>query len=130
MDCSGTALVVRLTMPLPADIKNIPWEESRGHWRAAMRRVSLNSAVRSAREARRTMATRRLERQRRGEVPSLVPGYVDVTSNYYTAYSTSSSSSKRRSSGIIKRHLKSKRPRASELPSVSEIDIVHDMQDS
>ena len=96
-----------------------------------MRRVTLNSAVRNAREARRTMATRRLARQRRGEVPSLVPGYVDVTSNYYTAYSTSSSSSKRLSSGIIKRHLKHfKRPRSSELQSVSEIDIGHDMQGS
>ena len=59
----------------------------------------------------------------------MVHGYVDVTSNYYTAYSTSSSSIRRLSSGTIKHNLKSKRPRASELRSVSESDIVNDMQD-
>ena len=95
-----------------------------------MRRVTLCSAVRTAREARRTTATRRLERQRRGEVPPLVHGYVDVTSNYYTAYNSSSSVIRRLSSGTLKHHLKAKRPRASELRSVSEIDIVNDIQDS
>ena len=95
-----------------------------------MRRVTLGSAIRNARSARRIMAARRLERQRRGEVPPLVPGYVDVTFNYYTAYTSASSSSKRLSSGTIKHHLKqSKRPRTSELRSVSEIDIAHDIQD-
>ena len=80
------------------------------------------------------MATRRLERQRRGEVPSLVPGYVDITSNYYTDYTNPSSSSRRLSSGTIKHHLKhSKRPRSSNPRSISEVDIAHDahdMQDS
>ena len=95
-----------------------------------MRRATVGSAIRNARSARRIMAARRLERQRRGEVPPLVPGYVDVTSNDYTAYTTASPSSKRPSPGTIKHHLKqSKRSRASELRSVSEIDIAHDMQD-
>ena len=106
MDCGGSAFIVRLTMPLPADTIIIPLEESRGHWRTSMRRVTLSSAVRAARGARRTTATRRLERQRRGEVPPLVQGYVDVTFNYYTAYSTSSSSIRRLSSGTIKHSLK------------------------
>ena len=95
-----------------------------------MRRVTLCSAVRTGREARRTTANRRLEKQRRGEVPPLVNGYVDVTCNYYTAYNSSSSVIRRLSSGILKHHLKAKRPRASELRSVSEIDIVNDIHDS
>ena len=55
---------------------------------------------------------------------------MHVTFNYYTAYSSSSSSIRFLSSGTIKHHLKAKRPRASELRSVSEIDIVNDIQDS
>ena len=57
-------------------------------------------------------------------------GYVDVTSNYYTAYCPSSSVIKRPSSGIRKRHLKAKRSRGSELKSISEIDTNNDIQDS
>ena len=84
--CGGNIIVVRLTLPLPADNILIPIEETRGHWRAAMRRVTLCAAIRTARETRRITATRRLERQRRGEVPPLAHGYVDITSNYYTGY--------------------------------------------
>ena len=132
--CGGSAIIVRITVPLPAGNHSIPWNGSKGHWRASMRRATVVSAIRNSRGARRIMVTRRLERQRRGEVPSLVPGYVDITSNYYTAYTTPSSSSRRLSSGTIKYHLKhSKRPRTSDPRSVSEVDIAHDahdMQDS
>ena len=55
---------------------------------------------------------------------------MDVTSNYYTAYNPSSSVIRRPSSGTRKHHLKAKRPRASELRSVSEIYIINDIQHS
>ena len=72
--------MVRITLPLPADQILIPIEETRGHWRATMRRVTIGAAIRIACETRRITATRRLERQRRGEVPTLAHGYVGITS--------------------------------------------------
>ena len=93
-----------------------------------MRRVILCSAIRCARLRRKVTATRRLERQRRGEVPSLVHGFVDITSNYYTGYYTTCK--KRSSSSTNNRLDNAKRLRSSEVTSVSNVDVDDEMQDS
>ena len=75
-----------------------------------------------------TTATRRLERQRRGEVPSLAHGFVDITSNYYTGYYTTCK--KRFSSSTNNRLDNAKRLRRSEVTSVSNVDVDDEMQGS
>ena len=130
--CISTVLMVYLQLPLPADNIRIPIEDTIGHYRTPTRRVTLCSAIRCARLRRKVTAIRRLERQRRGEVPSLAHGFVDITSNYYTGYHTTGkrAGQKRFSSSTNDRLDNAKRLRKSEVTSVSNVDVDDDMQDS
>ena len=87
--CGGNILIVPLKLPLPAYETCVPAEEAKGLWSTHLNQVTVGSNIRRARIARRLNASRRLERKRRGEVPALVLGFVDITSNWYTGCHTS-----------------------------------------
>ena len=61
-------------------------------------------------------------------MPSLVHGFVDITSNYYTGYYAICK--KRCSSSNINRLDNAKRLRRSEVTNVSDVDVDGGMQDS
>ena len=77
--CGGGILIVHLKLPLPADETFVPLEEKNGLWSTLLNQVTVGSNIRRARIGRRLNAFRRLERQRRGEVPALVLRFVDIT---------------------------------------------------
>ena len=118
--CNCNIMIVHFKLPLPADNIRVPVEETRGHWSASLRRVTVGSNIRVARIMRRITASRRLERQRRGEVPPLAPGVVDVSSNYYTGYLSAVGTKRSFAFGSTN---DAKRIRKSQLASVSEDDI-------
>ena len=77
------------------------------------------SNIRRARVRRRITASRRLERQRRGEVPALAPGFVEVSSNYYTGYHSAVGTKRAFAFGLT---TEAKRSRKSQVASVSDDD--------
>ena len=82
--CGFNILIVHLKLLLEAYETCVPAEEAKGLWSTHLNQVTVGSNIRRARIARRLIASRRLERQRRREVPALVLGFVDITSNWYT----------------------------------------------
>ena len=112
-------MIVHLKLPLLAVNTRVPVEETRGHWSALLRRVTVGSNIRRAGIRRKITASRRLERQRRGEVPALAPGFVDVLSNYYTGYHSAVGTKRSFAFGST---TDAKRSRKSDVASVSDDD--------
>ena len=71
-------MIVHLRVPLPADETRVPVEEHNCLWTILVKEVAVGSNIRRATIKLKWQATRRLERQRRGEVPNLAVGFIDV----------------------------------------------------
>ena len=71
--CGGDILIVHLRALLPADETLVLVEENNGVWSIPPKEVAVGSNIRRANIRRTRQATRRFERQRRGEVPTLAP---------------------------------------------------------
>ena len=92
-------MIVHPKLPLQADVTCVPAKETNGLWSTPLNQVTVGSNIRRARIGRRLNASRRLERQRRGEV--LVHGFVDITSKWYTGYHTSAGTKRSSASDLF-----------------------------
>ena len=115
----GDIMIVHLRVPLPADETRVPAEENNGLWSIPLKDFTVSSNIRRVNIARKRQATRRFERQRRGEVPTLALGFLDVSSNLYTGH-RSSTGTKRSSASDVS--IEAKRSRRSPSTSRSHSD--------
>ena len=77
MSMWGDVMTVLITLALPADETRVPIEGAASHWRDHLKETTAGANIRKALFLRRRQASRRFERQRKGEVPPLAPGFYD-----------------------------------------------------
>ena len=77
----GGVMAVQIKLGLPADEARVPIEDPAPHWRNPVKETTVGANICTACFLRSRPASRRLERKRRGEVPTFSPGLYDSASN-------------------------------------------------
>ena len=97
----GGVMTVQNKLGLPADEARVPIEDPAPHWRNPVKETTVGANICKASFLRSRPASRRIERQRRGEVPTLSLGFYDSASNWYSKLLMRSAGEKRSSASSV-----------------------------
>ena len=97
----GGVMTVQNKLGLPADEARVPIEDPAPHWRNPVKETTVGANICKASFRRSRPASRRIERQRIREVPTLSLGFYDSASNWYSKPLTRFAGKKRSSASNI-----------------------------